>query len=120
MPTLWRTYRKGVPTAQWRLHDRRARGPTAPYAAVTTQLLAHWWNGLWGTRPRKDVWVEQLDDGRFQVRWRGGDWTDRDGICWRTTKAEAWAVVKRLLDDGGQWRRVDGKQVSRTGDSDQG
>jgi len=76
-------------------------------------LLGHWWNGLWGTRTRKDVWLEHHhDDGRFYVRWRGGQWRDRDGVCWRTTLSKAQAVVDALThadaaDPGDNWRRVD-------------
>ena len=56
-----------------------------------------------GKYVRRDVWVELLDDGRYQVRWRGGEWTDRDGACWRTNKLAAWAAVMELLDDGSEW-----------------
>jgi len=70
--------------------------------------LAHWWNGFWGGKyVRRDVRVELLDDGRYQVRWRGGEWTDRDG-CYRTgNKLQAWAAVRELIDDGEDWKRVD-------------
>jgi hypothetical protein len=74
------------------------------------EQLAHWWNGSWGgPHVRRDVWVDLLDDGRYQVRWRGGEWTERDGVLWATDKPAAWAAVQELLDDagGGEWKRVD-------------
>lgn len=70
------------------------------------ELLAHWWNRSWGTMTRKDVWVEQLPDGRYQVRWRGGRWRDRDGVCWRSSRDDAWTAVKGLLEDGSDWKRM--------------
>lgn len=72
-----------------------------------TKILAHWWNQHHGGIVRKDVWVELLDTGRYQVRWRGGDWRDRDGT-WRThDKHAAWNTVKLLTGDGGSWKRLD-------------
>jgi hypothetical protein len=53
------------------------------------------------------VWVEQLDEGRYQVRWRGGEWTDRDGSFRTGNKLEAWSAVKELIGDGNDWTRVD-------------
>jgi hypothetical protein len=72
------------------------------------EQLAHWWNGSWGgTYARRDVWVELLDDGRLQVRWRGGEWTDRDGTLWTDDKLKAWWAVRELIGDGTEWKRVD-------------
>jgi hypothetical protein len=28
---------------------------------------------------RHGVWVDHMDNGRYQVRWHGGEWRDRDG-----------------------------------------
>jgi uncharacterized protein YciI len=39
------------------------------------------------------VWVEKLSDGRYQVRWRGGDWRDRDGSFRTPDRGVAWAAV---------------------------
>lgn len=76
--------------------------------AEVSEQLAHWWNGSWGGRyVRRDVWVERLDDGRYQVRWRGGEWRDRDGCLWRVERVDAWAAVRELIGDGTGWTRVD-------------
>ena len=50
--------------------------------------------------------MELLDDGRYLVRWRGGDWTDRDGTFTGDRHA-AWTAVRALISDGKAWRRVD-------------
>jgi hypothetical protein len=75
---------------------------------MLVEQLAHWWNGSWGGKyARRDVWVELLPDGRYQVRWRGGEWTDRDGTFWTDSKLAAWWAVKELIGDGSDWKRVD-------------
>ncbi len=70
------------------------------------RTLAHWWNGRWGGMTRRDVWVDLLDDGRYQVRWRGGAWRDRDGLWCGPNKHAAWATVRKLLADGGEWKKM--------------
>lgn len=68
--------------------------------------IARWWNGSWGTGTRRDIWLEQLPDGRYRVRWRGGDWTDRDG---RYITSSAWVallVCHELLGGPGTWREI--------------
>jgi hypothetical protein len=42
------------------------------------------------------------------VRWRGGEWTDRDGTFGTDTKLKAWWAVKELIGVGSGWKRVDG------------
>jgi hypothetical protein len=70
-------------------------------------LLVHWWNGSWGRLTRRDVWLEQLDDGRLRVRWRGGAWRDRDGRYVTRSPKVATAVCRALLgDDLSQWREL--------------
>lgn len=67
-----------------------------------------WWNGQWGNWNRRWLWLEQLPDGRWQVRWRGGDWSDHDG-SWRTRDSvRAVDVVCWLLEHEvvGEWREV--------------
>lgn len=71
------------------------------------RVLAHWWNGAPGGLPRRDVWVELLDDGRYQVRWRGGEWRDRDGQYRTPHKDIAWWAVQQLISDGDSWQRLD-------------
>lgn len=90
-----------------------ARAPVSPHnvTGVTgdgkrMQLVTHWWNGTWGTMTRRDVWLEQLDDGRFQVRWRGGDWRDRDGRYITRSPKVAVAAVRALLSTGTGWREL--------------
>jgi hypothetical protein len=82
----------------WTKARRPAVSPTriGAYRALV-ELLAHWWNGSWGTTARRDVWVEQRDDGRFQVR-------DRDGRYVHPAVA-AWAV-QELLGDMAGWQRM--------------
>lgn len=70
------------------------------------ELIGHWWNGQWGTLGRRDVWLEQLDDGRFRVRWRGRDWRDRDGQYVTRSAKVAVAAVRSLVDDGGTWKQL--------------
>jgi hypothetical protein len=43
------------------------------------QVIWRGWNGQHGNFHRRWAWLEYLGDGWYQVRWRGGDWTDRDG-----------------------------------------
>lgn len=69
--------------------------------------LAHWWNRSWGTMARCDVWVGRLDDGQYLVRWRGGDWRDRDGRYWTPDIDAARDAVRSLIGDGSEWTRVD-------------
>jgi hypothetical protein len=70
------------------------------------ELVAHWWNGQWGTLNRRDVWLERLDDGRFRVRWRGPDWHDRDGQYTTRSAKVAVAAARALVDDGGTWKQL--------------
>jgi hypothetical protein len=69
------------------------------------ETLGRWWNGKPGRLTTRRIWLERLDDGRYQVRWRGEDWTDRDGRCWRVRREDADAVVAALMaDELGGWR----------------
>jgi hypothetical protein len=71
------------------------------------QTLAHWWNGSAQPATRRDVWVERLDDDRYRVRWRGGDWCDRDGLHVTASRQAAWDAVRALLgDEPDSWRRL--------------
>ena len=74
---------------------------------MAVELLAHWWTESWEMTTRRDVWAERLADGRYQVRWRGGEWRDTDGVCWRDTKRAAWVAVRELIGDGEGWTRTD-------------
>jgi len=82
------------------------------------EVLEHWWNGSWGTMTRRDVWLEADDAGPLlRVRWRGGDWRDRDGIFDTTEPRVAVVVLVELLgerpaDNG--WQRL---TVGRAQDS---
>lgn len=77
------------------------------------ERIAHWWNGSWGSLARKDVWLDRLDDGRFEIRWSGGDWGEsspakREGCCWRRNPAGVIAALNSLLgDDLGAWRDLE-------------
>jgi hypothetical protein len=56
---------------------------------------------------RVRTWAERLDDGRFQVRWRGGEWRDRDGSYRTGDERVAVAAVRALVgarEEG--WRRL--------------
>lgn len=77
------------------------------------ELLGQWWNQSWGTMTRCDVWLEQLDDGRLQVRWRGGDWWDRDG-CLRTADATvALDALRSLMGEQPEvWRDLSPRRES--------
>jgi hypothetical protein len=70
-------------------------------------LLNHWWNGSWGRLTRRDVWLEELPDGRFLVRWRGGDWWQRDGRYVTRSPRVAVAVLSALLgEDRAGWQQI--------------
>jgi hypothetical protein len=69
-------------------------------------VLYHWWNGSWGTMTRRDVWLEELDDGRLLIRWHGGDWRDRDGRYVTGRPRVAIAVLRALLDTDSSWRSL--------------
>lgn len=69
--------------------------------------LAHWWNRRWGAMVRRDVWVDRRCDGRYDVHWHGGQWRDRDGHFYATDRRVAWWAVRQLIEDGGDWLRVD-------------
>lgn len=72
-------------------------------------VLHHWWNGSWGSWTRRDVWLEELTDGRWLVRWRGGDWRDRDGRYVTSSPKTAVAVLRALLgEDLSGWREISG------------
>lgn len=70
-------------------------------------LLYHWWNGRWGRWHRQDVWLEELPDGRWLVRWRGDDWTDREGRHVYTEPDEVIAALRELLgEDQAGWKTL--------------
>lgn len=77
------------------------------------ERIAHWWNGSWGSLVRKDVWLDRLDDGRFEIRWSGGDWGEsrrvgRVGRCWRREPAAVTEALRSLLgDDLGAWKDLE-------------
>lgn len=72
------------------------------------QVIWRGWNGLWGNWNRHWAWLELLDDGRYQVRWRGGDWTDRDGSLRTGDSVAAVDALCELLngDEVGEWREI--------------
>jgi hypothetical protein len=81
------------------------------------ERLARWWNGSWGATTKKEVWLYRLDDGRYLVRWHGGDWRAPNlrnpskefeatiGKDWRegrhvyTDPADVIAALKNLLGE---------------------
>jgi hypothetical protein len=72
-------------------------------------VTEHWWNGSWGTMTRRDVWLETSEHEVIRVRWRGGDWRDRDGVFHTTNPTVAINVLVELMgespaDNG--WRRL--------------
>jgi hypothetical protein len=70
-------------------------------------LWGHWWNGSWGRWQRCNIWLEQLDDGCYLVRWSGGDWTDREGRYINPSPILALVAVGELLQSGpGKWREI--------------
>ncbi len=80
----------------------------------TWQRLAWWWNGShaqtddYGYTLRRDVWLEQhRDTGVFRVRWRGGQWTARDGVRWSPRAAVIDEALDRLLGpDKSRWQKT--------------
>jgi len=71
--------------------------------------VEHWWNGSWGTMTRRDVWLEAGDHQVFRVRWRGGDWRERDGVFHTTEARVAVNVLSELLGDvptDNGWKRL--------------
>ncbi len=62
--------------------------------------IAWWWNGSFGTGTRKDVYLEMGEQsGILQVRWRGGMFTDRDGILRTRAAAQAVAACAALVGE---------------------
>jgi hypothetical protein len=60
-----------------------------------------------GISVAKSVSCGPTHDGRFQVRWRGGEWTDQDGTFRTANKLRAGWAVQELIGDCVDWRRVD-------------
>lgn len=73
-----------------------------------TQVIWRGWNGQWGAWNRRWAWLELLDDGRYQVRWRGGDFTDRDGSLRTADSVAAVDALEQLLTTEviGEWREI--------------
>ncbi|MFF0172929.1 hypothetical protein [Micromonospora profundi] len=72
-------------------------------------VVARWWNGIWGRLGRRDVWL--VREVRWKVTARAGDSESGRVLRWEfDTEDEALAMVKRLLaaDAGGQWRKQSG------------
>jgi hypothetical protein len=70
------------------------------------QTLAHWWNGS-RTTTRKDVWLEALPGGVYQIRWHGDRWHHRDGSYRTTDLRVATRVLHDLLsEDLAAWREM--------------
>lgn len=72
------------------------------------QVIARYWNGCWGNWNRRWVWLEYLGEGVYQVRWRGGDYSDRDGrLTVRDSVAAVDALDKLLTTEViGSWREI--------------
>lgn len=66
------------------------------------------WNGLWGGWTRRWAWLTYLGDGWYEVRWRGGDWTDRDGRLRLRDSLAAVDALDLLLTTEvvGEWREI--------------
>ena len=75
---------------------------------MVAQVLGRYWNGCWGNLNRRWAWLELLDDGRYQVRWRGGDFTDQDGSLRTADSVAAVDALDKLLTTEviGEWREV--------------
>lgn len=74
-----------------------------------TVRLGRWWNGMWGGWHCRYVWLEQDErGGPFIVRWRGGDYTDRDGRYYSTDPERIIAALKTLMADDPRyiWRAL--------------
>jgi hypothetical protein len=71
------------------------------------KLVAHWWNGSWGTMTRRDihVWAE---DGWYHVEWASQDGRE-GGDAWFAGPDNARAAVRRLIEyRPGEWRDIIG------------
>lgn len=71
------------------------------------QVIARYWNGLWGNWTRRWLWLEYLGDGWYQVRWRG-DW---DGVDRTLRVNDSFAAITELgriaeTDPLGEWREI--------------
>jgi hypothetical protein len=64
-------------------------------------ILGKWWNCRPGRVTSQRIWAEDLPDGRIEIRWRGGDWLDRDGRLRTGDPAEAVAAVRTLIETSG-------------------
>lgn len=72
------------------------------------QVIWRGWNGLPGNLVRRWAWLEYLGDGWYRVRWRGGDYTDRDGQLRIRDSVKAVDALCELLADEplGKWREI--------------
>jgi hypothetical protein len=72
------------------------------------QVMWRGWNGLHGNWARRWAWLEYLGDGWYQLRWRGGDYSDRDGRYRVRDSVKAVDALERLLTTEviGEWREI--------------
>jgi hypothetical protein len=70
------------------------------------RVIKQLWNGKWGRLASKKIWLRQLADETYEVTWRGGDYTDRDGRLTAVRREVAEAAVRALREDApdATWR----------------
>lgn len=78
------------------------------YSEPMTTVIWRGWNGQHGNLNRQWAWVEYLGDGWYQLRWRGGDYSDRDGRFTVRDSVKAIDALDELLADQpiGTWREI--------------
>jgi hypothetical protein len=75
------------------------------------EVIARWWNGIWGRLARRDIWLVRQTTWRVVAR-RGDVETGRVRHWDYDTEAEARVMINRLMsiDGPGQWQ----EQPTRT------
>ncbi|WP_203903233.1 hypothetical protein [Virgisporangium aliadipatigenens] len=63
----------------------------------------HWWNGLWGTGSRRDVWLRYNPAGLWEIEARRAG---RSSLGEFATEVEARDTLAQLVTGEG-WRRLD-------------
>lgn len=74
-----------------------------------------WWNGRWSRLVRRDVFVRNAADGRWQVELRRGGPEGRLRVrAFDSQRAAVDWVEAVVLDDDGGWRELSGGGDSRS------
>ncbi len=76
--------------------------PSSASLDTVVRQLGYWWNGSWGAMTSRKIWLE-VDPARrcYILRWRGGDFRDRDGQLVTADGVAVLGALHELL--GADW-----------------